>query len=170
MIENRRLSTIYSLVVGMTGIISLAFNKQIASYINIVIAFLLLFFSIILSLSYFLGKHYKESNNHLFVFSLSLLALSIFSFFTPERSFRIIVIIWALISIAKGINGINDGVSNLIIYKKHLFQLLMSIISFFMGIILLIEMNEKAVSHHVILLSFSMIADSLGALNYKKLR
>ncbi|MGN0906340.1 MAG: DUF308 domain-containing protein [Bullifex sp.] len=146
----------------LCSVVMLCFRSAITSYINIVLGIILIIMGLFVSFGYFHFRKYNNTNDHSFIIALILVSSGVFSIATPARSFIIIGILWGLISVLKGIFGINSQIGRMIKGEKFLFSLLSSALELVMGLILLIELSNEAMSHHVILLSFTLFAEGLS--------
>ncbi len=146
----------------LTGAFMLAFSSAIASYINVVLGVILFLIGGFMSFGFFSRKKYQNSKDYTFVIALFLASAGVFSIATPERSTIIVGVLWGLMSVSKGVFGINSQIGRKVNGEKILIPLLSSVIELVMGLILLIELSQEAISHHVILLSLTLMADGLG--------
>lgn len=168
MVTKKTSDIILGIILILASIAMLIFSSSIALYINVMLGVILVIMGAFLGYGYFrLGK-YRNRNDYSFIISMLFITAGVFAIATPERSFRMIGILWGLLSVFKGIWGINSQVGRKLDGERILLPLCSSLLELVMGLILLIELSSEAMSHHVILLAVTLFADGLGMLTVGK--
>lgn len=161
----RALDIVVALLMIILGAVTIFFSKSISHYLHWIVGVILWGISLMLFVLYFHYKEYVNPRNGEYMLAWFLLVAGILIVSVPSRSIVVISVIWGLWSIVKSVRELNEQIQLKRQHKRILFKTLISLFELVMGTILLMELTDEAIGHHVVILGISFISHGIQDLN-----
>lgn len=154
-----------ALIMLLLGVVTIVFSHHISKYLHWVVGSILWLSAILLFFIYFHYKEFVDSKNGEYMLAWFLIVIGVLVVSVPSRSIIAISVAWGIWSIIKSVRELNEEIQLIRERKKVFFKTLFSLFELVMGTILLMELTDEAIGHHVIILGVSFISHGIKDLN-----